>query len=321
MPKQAFVFRISPSGIDRIPECLKDDQIVIGWSRAKGLLDETLDWDSFRQIISDTYYADEQSLRKAGAAAGHMWRFIRDMNAGDFVVVPYGSEFYVAKIVGPPIFDEQMQENDSSYRRTVEWLNAKQPIERAFAKSALVSRMKIHGTSASATDLLTEIENCLEVAGAGAQPSFRDDLENRLIRETLTELRSGRLDPFGFEHLIKAVLLKLGASDAHVVARSKDKGADVIATFLVAGTFQQIVAVQAKQFQPEPPVGREVVEQLISGIEAESADLGMIITSGTISDEATLAAADYFADKGTRIELVDGEQFAKIIVEHGIGDF
>lgn len=142
-----------------------------------------------------------------------------------------------------------------------------------------------------------------------------------MIRETLAELRGGRLDPYGFEHLIKALLIKLGATDAKVLARNKDKGADVIATFLVAGTFQQIVAVQAKQYQPEPPVGKDVVEQLISGIEAESADLGMIITSGTISDEATSAAEGYFTDKGVRIELVDGEQFAKLIVEHGIGDY
>lgn len=321
MPQQAFVLRISPGGVDRVPECLKDDQIAIGWSKAKGLLDESLEWDSFRQIISDTFYVEEPNLRKAGAAAGHMWRFINEMNIGDLVVVPYGSEFYVAKIVGPALYIEKTKVGDPSYRRNVEWLNSKRPIERTYAKSALMSRMKIQGTSASATDLISEIKDCLKVAEAGGTPSFRDDLENRLIRETLAELRGGRLDPYGFEHLIKALLIKLGATDAKVLARNKDKGADVIATFLVAGTFQQIVAVQAKQYQPEPPVGKDVVEQLISGIEAESADLGMIITSGTISDEATSAAEGYFTDKGVRIELVDGEQFAKLIVEHGIGDY
>jgi regulatory protein len=37
-----------------------------------------------------------------------------------------------------------------------------------------------------------------------------------------------------------------------------------------------------------------------------------------ISDEAIEVAEQYFEDKGIRIELVDGEQFAKLIVEHGI---
>ncbi|MEK7768321.1 MAG: restriction endonuclease, partial [Pseudomonadota bacterium] len=94
--------------------------------------------------------------------------------------------------------------------------------------------------------------------------------------------------------------------------------ADVLATFRVAGAFRQVVAVQAKHWQPNPPVGKEVVEQLIKGIEAESANLGMVITSGSISDEAVQAAENYFEEKGIKIELVDGEQFAKLIVEHGI---
>ena len=73
-----------------------------------------------------------------------------------------------------------------------------------------------------------------------------------------------------------------------------------------------------KHWQPNPPVGKEVVEQLIKGIEAESADLGMVITSGSISDKAVQAAETYFEEKGIKIELVDGKQFAKLIVEHGI---
>ena len=76
--------------------------------------------------------------------------------------------------------------------------------------------------------------------------------------------------------------------------------------------------MQAKHWQAEPPVGSAVVEQLIRGIEAESADLGMVITSGTIGDDAYAAAESYGEDKGIKIELVDGEQFAKLIVEHGI---
>src|SRR5439155_11221457 len=97
------------------------------------------------------------------------------------------------------------------------------------------------------------------------------------------ELRSGRIENFGFERLIQTVLRGLGASEVRIVPRSEDKGADLVAVFRVAGAFQQRVAVQAKHWQPEPPVGRDVVEQLIRGIEAEAANLGMVITSGSIS--------------------------------------
>ena len=85
MAQQAFVLRISPNGIDGVPEALASNQIIIGWAEAKGLLNENLSWEKFRTIVSDTYYADQENMRKAGAASGHLWRFIREMNIGDLL--------------------------------------------------------------------------------------------------------------------------------------------------------------------------------------------------------------------------------------------
>lgn len=318
MNQSAYVLRVAPRGEDRVPEALRAAQIIIGWGEAEGLLDLNLSWEQFREILRDAYYSEETTRRKAGAAAGHMWRFIRDMKTGDYVVVPYGADFFVAEITGSATYDPSKVEEDSAYRRSVRWLNEKRPISRQLARSALISRMKTQGTSADATDLLDEIKECLSLATRGETRTFQTDLQSRLVKEVLTELRGGRIESFGFERLIQTVLLGLGAEKARIVPRSEDKGADLVATFRVAGTFQQSIAVQAKHWQPEPPVGREVVEQLIRGIEAEAANLGMVVTSGSISDDAYQAAEQYFEEKGIRIELVDGEQFAKLIVEHGI---
>ena len=318
MEQQAFILRIAPAGVDRVFAALAENQIIIGWSEAGGLLEPSLSWAEFREIIGSAYYADEKTQRRAGAASGHMWRFIREMKIGDLVVVPHGSEFYLAEIKGLPTYDPAKVNDDSAYRRSVQWLNDKKPIQRSIARSALISRMKTQGTCAYATDLLHEIKDCLRIVAEGQAPTFQTDLQSRLIKETLNELREGRMDSFGFERLIKAVLTGLGAEDARIVPRSEDKGADILATFLIAGAFHQVIAVQAKHWQPDPPVGKEVVEQLIRGIEAESADLGMIITSGSISDEAVQVTETYFEEKGITIELVDGEQFAKLIIEHGV---
>ncbi|WNK19589.1 restriction endonuclease [Halomonas piscis] len=307
---QAFVLRVAPSEIDRVPEALEFNQIIIGWANADGLLDKALDWVGFREIVRATYYRDDKTLHRAGAAAGHLWRFIREMEAGDLVVVPYGSEFYLAEVAGEAIYLQGKQSEDSAYRRPVKWLNTKQPIPRSYAKSALISRMKIQGTSALATDLLDEIRDCLDIATSGASPSFHSDLQASLITQALNELQKGRIDSFGFENLIKNLLQSLGAKEARVVPRSQDKGADVVATFLVAETFPLVVAVQAKHWQPEPPVDRQVIDQLVSGMEAESADLGMVITTGAFSDDAVRAANECLESVGRKIELVDGQQFA-----------
>jgi len=271
MNQAAFALRVAPGGEDMVPEALSSDQVIIGWAKAEGLLEPGLAWEQFREIVRNAYYVDEPTLRKAGAAGGHMWRFIRDMKPGDLVVVPYGAEFFVAEIAGPATYDPSKLEADSAYRRSVRWLNAKKPISRQLARSALLSRMKIQGTCADATDLIDEIKECLTLVARGAAPTFQTDLQSRLVREVLAELHSGRIENYGFERLVGAVLRGLGAEEVRIVPRGEDKGADLVATFRVAGTFQQSIAVQAKHWQPEPPVGPEVVEQLIRGIEAESA--------------------------------------------------
>lgn len=317
---QAFVLRVAPSENDKVPEALESDQIIIGWANAEGLLDTQLDWFAFRKVFRDTYYGDDKTLHRAGAAAGHMWRFIRGMEVGDLVVVPYGSEFYIAEVSGNAVYFKDKKSEDSAYRRPVKWLNSKKPIPRTHAKSALISRMKIQGTSASATDLLGEIQDCLKVAASGEKPSFRSDLQSSLITKALKELREGRIESFGFEKLIENLLKSLGANEARVVPRNQDKGADIVATFLVAETFPLVVAVQAKHWQPEPPVDSHVIDELASGMEAESADLGMVITTGSFSDDAFNAAKKYLEEVSKKIELVDGEQFAKMIIEHGIGE-
>lgn len=51
--QQAFFLRIEPSKINRLPEALASDQIIIGWSRTEGLLDESLSRDEFRDMISN----------------------------------------------------------------------------------------------------------------------------------------------------------------------------------------------------------------------------------------------------------------------------
>ena len=326
MARNGFVLRIAPSGEDRVSEALESDRLIIGWAKAEGLRDPQLDWEGFREIIRKAYYSDDENLRRAGNAGGHMWRFIRDMKVDDLVVVPYGSEFYVGEIKGDAFYDTSKVDEDSAYRRPVRWLNSKRPIPRAIAKSALLSRMKTHGTSANAKDLVEEIDDCLTIskrmADGGTRPSIETDLRSRLIKATLDELRTGRMENYGFEELIKAVLHGLGAVDTKIEPRRKDKGIDIYATFLVAGAFQQVVGVQVKHYQPDPPVGADVVRQLTRGIEegSERVTLGMVVSTGNFSLEAEAAARSHEEDGGIRIELVDGEQLAGLIVDQGLNN-
>lgn len=315
--RNAYVLRIAPGRNDKVDQSLDRNEIVIGWGEAEGLLTPDLPWIAFRNIVHEAYYSDRANLRPAGNAAGALWRFIRDMKPGDLVVVPRPGEFYVAEITGDA---KHGGTDDTHFRRTVRWLNSGQPIPRKLARAALQSRMKIQGTCADASDLLASIEECIELVPRGEVPTFHGELRDNLIKAAILEIRQGRMDSYGFETLIQEVMLAMGAAKCTVTARSKDFGADLIATFLIAGVFEVRVAIQAKHYyQLGSGLPAGVVGEVIRGIEREGASLGMIITAGTLSDEATAAAQEYFDQTGIRIELIDGEQFAGMIVERGLG--
>jgi predicted Mrr-cat superfamily restriction endonuclease len=183
------------------------------------------------------------------------------MKRGDLVVAPHGSNFYVAEVAGDAFYDKSKREDDSAYRRPAVWLNEKQSLPRTLARAALISRMKSYGTCTDATDLVDEIRECLQLVQSETPPSFKSDLQAVLVQETRRQLRSGRMESYGFERLIEAVLQRMGAR-TRIVPRMEDKGADIIATFRVAGFFNQVVAIQAKHWQSSPPVDKNVVEQL-----------------------------------------------------------
>lgn len=315
--QRGFVLRIAPSTIDRLEEALRVDQLIIGWSEAEGLLDAALSPEEFRSRLGRVYYPNEKSKRRAGAAAGNMWRFIREMQAGDLVVVPRGPEFYVARVAGPAVYLADHRESDTAYRRPVEWLNGKRGIPRHAVRAALQSRLKIQGTSVDATDLLLEIREYANWKPI-AEPTFESDVIAAMVARLLNEIRTGRIENFGFERLLRSVLLGLGAKDVKILPRQLDKGADLVASFRIASAFDLTVAVQAKHFQPEPAAGPEVIDQLARGMEAESADLGIAITSGTFSPDAHKRAEQLYDSDGLRIELVDGEQLASLIIENGL---
>lgn len=315
----AFILRIAPGGEDMVGAALARDEILIGWPHAKGLTANATEWAPFRQTVSDAYYPNEPNQRKAGGAAGQLWRFIRQMQVGDLVVVPHPGVFYVAQVTSEA--QKGSSEHDF-YRREVKWLNNKQPIPRKFARAALQSRMKVYNSCADASDLVDAIAECLQLAGEDKQPEFHSDLHSRLVGQTIDEIRGGRMDSYGFEALIRSLMLSMGARQCSIVARSKDFGADLVATFLLAGVFELRIAIQAKHYyDARRPMGAGVVGEVIRGIERENANLGMIITAGSISESASAAAQAYFDEKGIKIELVDGEQFAALIVERGVGAY
>lgn len=315
---QALVLRVSPEGDNILEHCLANDRIAIGWPGVCQLLDDTLQWQAFRDAIHQRFYSDADSMRRAGSAGGHLWRFLRTLEPGDLVVVPAPwGEFYVCEVTGAP------QPGDLpavGFWRPVRWLNDKQPIPRSIAHSVLQSRMKVYGSTATADDLVPDIQSVVEEAGRVRKgepvPTFESDLRAALVDATHEHLRKGRVESYKFEHVVHQVLQNLGATEGSITARPLDKGDDIVAVVSPLGLFELTLVVQVKHYyQLERPLGPHVVEELLRGMDERGADLGLIVTVGTIGED-TRARVNKEVDAGRRITLMDGRELAELYLDH-----
>jgi restriction endonuclease Mrr len=133
-------------------------------------------------------------------------------------------------------------------------------------------------------------------------------------RENVLRVRQfiSQMDPFAFEWLVAAVLVRSGYTDVEVTPRSGDKGIDVRATIKAGGFAPLKVFVQAKR---TPSVGSPVVQRLRGS--CPSGFSAMLVTSGEFSKEARDEAGD--PTKHNSVTLIAGEQFAELMLDHGVG--
>lgn len=299
---------------------LPGNVLVNGWSEARGLIEEG-DYGRFRERIKSACYAADASYRRAGYGAATMWRFLKTMQLGDWVVVPHwGGVFYVATITGNPVYLDTTEAHarDICYRRPVEWMNNGKPISRGLAKARLRSRMKTYQTSAEAKDLIPLIQETLELAAAGTKTkSFADDLRGELVKATLEKLHSGFMSERRFEQLVEAYLRAKGATDVVIKPRQEDKGADIVALLSLADVSDLKLGVQVKWHAGE--TDEKAVRQVADAIDAEGLDLAWVVTAApSFSVEAHALRDKITSERNLTIELVTGLDFAELLVDTGL---
>jgi len=304
-----------------IQEALEKDEIFVGWKEVKGLLEEGLSLSDFRERVKATYGIENN--RSAAAFARFLWEFIKEMKPGDYVVVPSRGQFYVAEVVGDPYYDENHpvaahRRPVAAHRRPVRWLNDKKPIPRELASAALQGRMKARGTLMDTSDLVADIEKVLEDAKRGETPNLARELRARMVEAVRQELTRGRMNPDRFETLVERMAQAMGAVEAKWVPRRSDQGADVVADFELMGGLLVTVGIQAKFYQPGKPMGRHAVDQLAQALRAGVAEMGLVITTGDVSEEAYQAAEEYLSRENLQISILGGKELAELIVDKGL---
>ncbi len=128
---------------------------------------------------------------------------------------------------------------------------------------------------------------------------------------SMTSADLGRLAGTEFEALMNSLLQRLGFR-TELTQATGDGGIDIVAFLdrpFAGGRF----LIQCKRFAPETPVGAPVVREFYGAVAADrNAVKGILITTSTFT-----AQAQEFA-RGTRIDLIDGDQLNALLRENSL---
>lgn len=154
----------------------------------------------------------------------------------------------------------------------------------------------------------TTPEEQIDAAHAALQAALRDELLQRILANS----------PVFFEQLIVDLLVAMGYGGSHKDAaaqlgRSGDGGVDGIVNEDRLGLDR--IYVQAKRYAPGNPVGRPDVNGFVGGLVGLGATKGVFVTTSTFSQPAR----DYVRHLAQRVILIDGQELADLMTEHGVG--
>ena len=150
-------------------------------------------------------------------------------------------------------------------------------------------------------------EEALETAYQEARATLAKEMLTRLTQQ----------DPTVFEQVVLDVLLAIGYGGsrrdaARRLGRSGDGGLDGVIYEDRLG--MDLIYVQAKRWT-DKTVGRPDIQAFVGALEVTKTSKGVFITTARFSREAE----SYVERLRQRVVLIDGEELADLMIEHGVG--
>ena len=148
-----------------------------------------------------------------------------------------------------------------------------------------------------------------ELIGIGHQ-KLQEDLASELLD------RIKDCSPSFFEKLVVELLVKMGYGGSRqdagkAIGKSHDEGIDGIIKEDKLGL--DIVYIQAKKW--ENPVSRPEIQKFAGALQGKRARKGIFITTSKFPK----SSIEYVSMIESKIILIDGEQLAKLMIEHDVG--
>lgn len=163
-------------------------------------LDAGLTRDELRTLSEDA--GVDTTAGSFNAELGQVWRFVNIVEIGDYVVTVNGQNVYLGIVESEP--RDVLARTRKETVRTVEWLNAGDPVQRRTIAKSLQSKMKTLLTLTLITPEMDELERWITAART-EQPTTTSEMKLTLARAT-SQLAENILLPWSWVDELIALL-------------------------------------------------------------------------------------------------------------------
>ena len=183
-----------------------------------------------------------------------------------------------------------------------------------FAEFQEFKGRRSNGDDVNALDVSAVATQSLELTPNEALEVAYSTLRTAVQRELLSAVKAG--SPHFFEQIVIDVLVAMGYGGnredaAKAIGRSGDGGIDGIIDEDRLGL--DVIYVQAKRW--EGAIGRPEIQKFNGALAGHRARKGVFVTTSNFTKDAQ----EYVERIDARIVLIDGDQLASLMYEHGVG--
>jgi restriction system protein len=310
MAERFWVVRV-PKGQEVIQKVKTEGVVAFGSAITKSVAD-LLNKDEMKELYRAVQ--PEATEPRVNTQVGQLYRIAHVIQGGDWILTPDRDNrtLLFGKAVGEYSYLPNVLGSAFSHARKVNWSGefSRDAMSISLKKSmggiSTILNMDKHGAEllqlmkqpeAKTRRIVTEDEEA-EAA------SFYDETKAR-ADELISDLIS-EIDPYDFQDLVAGLLRAMGYR-TRVSERGPDQGVDIIAHPDPLGFETPRIKVQVKHRQSA--AGGPEVRNLIGTLgEGEK---GLFVSTGGFTKEAQSEAK-----RTTRLTLVDGDDFVKLLTEH-----
>ena len=253
-------------------------------------------------------HPDDKSNVVIGQQVGQIARFLLEIQAGDYLIVPSSNTEYIyyGVVAANPsyYYDNGSDGCPFLHRRKVEW--NKTPIQRSQFSVPFQNTIR----SSLTVFKISHKNNFFETIGKkDLVPAKEQKVEYDYYISILNKILE--LDDKEFEILITHILTALGFEGSQRTGGPHDGGVDAIGELNVANMAKIKVYIQAKRYKLETKIAANVVKALRQNIPFNGQ--GAFITTCDYQKAAKEVALE---PNFPRIGLINGNQLVDILVEY-----